>query len=83
MKTKLIYTNFYQYVIELLKNESILFFCFVRLLSENIPINQNQENGKNKNALIKIAFKKSANNYGLFTSKLKSRLSPSSNNTYE
>lgn len=46
------------------------------LLSENITINQNQENGKNKNSIIKIALKKSTNNYFncYFTSKFKSCL---------
>lgn len=55
------------------------------LLSENITINQNQENGKNKNSIIKIAFKKSTNNYVncYFTSKFKSCLSPSSNSSNE
>ncbi|XP_025416271.1 leukocyte receptor cluster member 8 homolog [Sipha flava] len=53
------------------------------LLSENITINQNHENGKNKNSIIKIAFKKSTNNYVncYFTSKFKSCLpSPSTSN---
>lgn len=53
------------------------------LLSENITINQSPENGKNKNSLIKIAFKKSTNNFVncYFTSKFKSNMSPSSNTT--
>lgn len=60
-------------------------FSIKRLLSENITINQNQENGKNKNSIIKIAFKKSTNNYVncYFTSKFKSCLSPSSNSSNE
>lgn len=63
-----------------------LYFSFyIRLLSENITINQNSENSKNKNSIIKIAFKKSTNNFVncYFTSKFKSSLSPSSNTTNE
>ncbi|XP_050436559.1 leukocyte receptor cluster member 8 homolog [Adelges cooleyi] len=52
------------------------------LLSENIIVNQNQENGKNKSSIIKMQFKKSANNFVncYFTSKYKSSLTNNTNN---